>query len=606
VRKEKLNGKTFSILRFLFLTILTLSLITGLSSAPPSTRLAVTVQTDTTPPQVWNELYVEGENITTPGFAPLQHAVHLINYVKANEVVLVPDVDWNVTECRLYIIHDAVATDIITVSYLGGYALRETVEISGTMTFDGNPVDKGWMGIQVESTGANIALRTIPTGTVPMFLSDVEVTSFFLTDTLSNPKNTFKRGETVGFYITVKNKGVIVKDVLIAFNLLDSDNAIHGFKSAAIHNLLPGSVNTLYQEVTIEKWASVGNTQAHAVVFSDWPKNNGYPYAPETSTNLTIIESDYLIPPTNPIPPQPVENGTYQMRFRLPPDPNPGTYTVSVCARYDALYSEARSATFRVLDITAPPRAAFIAQPPITGPNATVQFDGSFSSAEGFNDSVTSWQWDFGDSGNATGKTPSHAYTQNGNYTVTLNVTDTEGYWNTTSKIVRVTELHDVALTSIQCPTQIYSDWMLSITIKVRNQGTYAETFNITAYFNSSTIGTTTVSNLEPQLERTVYIQWNTTGLPIYVSYTVTAEAPLPTDVNLLDNTITYGTTSTKALGDTDGDRDIDIFDIVLIASVYGEQSGQPRWNLQADLQPNGTIDIFDVVIAASNYGAEY
>lgn len=585
--------------------LLSIGLITGLSFAPPSTRLAVTVQTDKSLGQVWTELFVEGENITTPGFAPLQHAVLSINYVKVNDVALIPDVDWNVTECRLYIIHDVTNGDVVTASYSGGYALRETVEISGTVTIDGEPVKKGWIGIEVESMEANVALRTVPTGTVPMPLSDVEVTSFYLTDTLDNMKNTFKRGERVGFYITVKNKGEIVKNVLMAFNLFDSDNTILGFKHAAVQ-LLAGAEDTWYQEATIEKWASVGNTQAHAVVFSDWPKNNGYPYALEESVNLTIIESEYVDPPTNPIPQQPVENGTYQVLLRLPPDPNPGTYNVSACARYDGLYSAARFTKFRVLDITAPPIASFIAKPPISGPNATVQFDGSYSSAEGFNDNVTSWSWNFGDGGNSTGKTTSHSYTQNGNYTVTLNVTDTEGYWNTTFRIVRVTEMHDIALTSIQCLDKAYSNWVFTVTVKVRNQGTYVETFNITAYYNSSTIGTTTVSNLNPQIESTVYLQWNTTGLPIYVSYVVTAEANLLTDVDPTDNTITYGTTSTKALGDIDGDKDIDIFDIVFIASVYGVQSGDLRWNVQADLQPNGKVDIFDVVVAASNYGKKY
>ena len=599
--------KNRSLSAVLFLAaLLSICLITNLSSAPPSTRLAVTVQTDRAPGQVVHDLFVEGENITTPGFAPLRQPVSSINYVKVNDAVLTPDIDWNVNQCRLYIIHDAVTDDVISVSYSGGYALRETVEISGTVKLDGLPVNKGLIGIAVESPGSNITLRTVRTGTVQMLPSDVEVVSFFLTDSLDNPKNTFQRGEKVRFWITVKNKVDISKSVLISFNLYDSKNAIQGFDRAATYDLVAGSSLVWVSEVTIAKWASVGNTQAHVGVYSDWPKNNGYPYAPEKSVNLTIIESEYLDPPTNPIPQQTVENGTYKMMFRLPPDPLPGTYRVTVCAKYEGMYSELRTTTFKVLDMAAPPVASFIAKPPMASINATVQLDGSYSSAEGFNDSVTSWWWDFGDGKNSTGQTASHSYAQNGNYTVTLNVTDTEGFWNTTSRIVRVTEIHDVALTSIQCLNKIYSNWVLTITIKAKNQGAYTETFNITAYYNSSTIGTTTVSNLNPQLESTVYLQWNTAGLPIYVSYVVTAEATLPTDVDPPDNTITYGTTSTKALGDVDGDKDIDIFDIVIIASAYGAQSGDPRWNIQADLQPNGRVDIFDVVVAASNYGKKY
>jgi PKD repeat protein len=604
MRKEKMSVKTLFAVVFLA-TLLCLSLIPSLSFAGPSTRLAVTVKTDKAPGQVWHDLFVEGENITTPGFAPLGQPVLSIINVMVNGAPLILNIDWNVTNSRLYIIYDAATDDVISVTYYGAYALRETVTISGTVKLDGIPVKKGLIGIEVESPGSNITLRTVRTGTLQLLPSDVEIVSFSLTDSLDNPKNTFQRGEKVRFWITVKNKAAISKDVLISFSLYDSENAIQGFDRATSY-LSPGATLVWVSEVTIEKWASVGNTQAHVGVYSDWPKNNGYPYAPEKSANLTIIESEYLDPPTNPIPQQTVENGTYTMMLRLPPDPLPGTYKVTVCANYEGLYSEVRTTAFDVVDMTAPPIASFIAKPPMTSIDATVQFDGSYSSAEGFNDNITSWRWNFGDGKNATGKTASHSYTQNGNYTVTLNVTDTEGYWNTTSRIVRITEIHDVALTSIQCLTKIYSNWVLTITIKAKNQGAYTETFNITAYYNSSMIGTTTVSNLNPQIESTVYIQWNTAGLPIYVSYIVTAEANLPTDVDPSDNTITYGTTSTKALGDTNGDRKVNIFDIVFIATLYGVQSSNPRWNIQADLQPNGKIDIFDVVVAASNYGKVY
>jgi PKD repeat protein len=589
----------------LLTTILSLSLITGLISAPPSTNLVVTVQTDITLGDAWLELFVEGVNITTPGFAPLIHPVHTINYVKVNDYILVPDVEWNVTECRLYIIYNAVNGDAVSVYYSGGYALRETVEISGTVKLNSIPVDKGFVGVQVEGTGANITLRTMPSGTGQMPLSDVEVVSFYLTDTLDNPKSKFQRGEQVRFWMTIKNNAMIGKDVLMAFNLYDSENAIHGFDHTTA-TLLPGGYSNWTSEVTIAKWAAIGNTQAYAAVFSDWPQNNGYPYAPEKPVNLTIIESEYMTSPTNQIPQQPVENGTYSMLFTLPPDPSNGTYKVNVVAKYDGMYSEVRSTQFRVLDIPAPPRASFIVKPPMSSPNSTISFDGSFSSPEGFNDSITGYWWDFGNGKNSTEQKPSTSYTQNGNYTVTLNVTDSEGYWNTTSRTVRITEIHDVALESVQCIDKIYTDWLFSIKATVRNKGTFAETFNIIGYYNGSMLGTTAVSNLAPQTERVVDIQWNTTGLPIYVSYIIAVEADLPTDINITDNMITDGTTRTKALGDVDGDRDVDIFDIVFIASIYGVDSKNPRWNIQADLQPNGKVDIFDVVVAASSYGKEY
>ena len=55
--------------------------------------------------------------------------------------------------------------------------------------------------------------------------------------------------------------------------------------------------------------------------------------------------------------------------------------------------------------------------------------------------------------------------------------------------------------------------------------------------------------------------------------------------------------------GDMDGDGDVDIFDIVIIASAYGTSIGNPAYNPNADIDGDGDVDIFDVVIAAGNYG---
>jgi parallel beta-helix repeat protein len=54
--------------------------------------------------------------------------------------------------------------------------------------------------------------------------------------------------------------------------------------------------------------------------------------------------------------------------------------------------------------------------------------------------------------------------------------------------------------------------------------------------------------------------------------------------------------------GDVDGDRDVDIFDIVQMAGVYGADYPDPRYDRLCDVDLDGDIDIFDVVKAAVNY----
>jgi len=59
--------------------------------------------------------------------------------------------------------------------------------------------------------------------------------------------------------------------------------------------------------------------------------------------------------------------------------------------------------------------------------------------------------------------------------------------------------------------------------------------------------------------------------------------------------------------GDFDEDRDVDIYDIVLLGGTYGSHLDDPDYRPEYDMEPppfgDGDIDIYDVVIAAANYG---
>jgi parallel beta-helix repeat protein len=59
--------------------------------------------------------------------------------------------------------------------------------------------------------------------------------------------------------------------------------------------------------------------------------------------------------------------------------------------------------------------------------------------------------------------------------------------------------------------------------------------------------------------------------------------------------------------GDVDHDLDVDIFDVVRVASAYDCTPLDPNWNPHCDIaQPYGIISIYDVVRVACNYGEEY
>jgi PKD repeat protein len=109
---------------------------------------------------------------------------------------------------------------------------------------------------------------------------------------------------------------------------------------------------------------------------------------------------------------------------------NPGNYTVSLTVR-----GPKGNDTEVKKDYIEVTRCPYFADFTIEPPPENCQSQGNGTSCEGtatihFIDkstgNVTSWAWDFGDHQTSTEQNPSHTYTMNGNYTVTLTITTPE------------------------------------------------------------------------------------------------------------------------------------------------------------------------------------
>jgi len=102
------------------------------------------------------------------------------------------------------------------------------------------------------------------------------------------------------------------------------------------------------------------------------------------------------------------------------------TYNVILTVMDDAGATDSlgTTATITAVPVNQPPVAD--ANGPYSGTTGTsLVFDGSASSDS--DGSIVSYSWDFGDGNTGTGVTPAHTYTANGNYTVSLTVTDNQG-----------------------------------------------------------------------------------------------------------------------------------------------------------------------------------
>jgi len=120
----------------------------------------------------------------------------------------------------------------------------------------------------------------------------------------------------------------------------------------------------------------------------------------------------------------------------------PGNYTVNLTVRgakesatSTPQKQQAVSITITVQD--RPPTASATATPPSGDAPLKVTLDGSASKDPDPGDSITKYDWDFGDGAKGTGAKVDHTYDKPGDYTVTLTVTDS---FNMTGKTtVKVT-----------------------------------------------------------------------------------------------------------------------------------------------------------------------
>lgn len=112
-----------------------------------------------------------------------------------------------------------------------------------------------------------------------------------------------------------------------------------------------------------------------------------------------------------------------------------GDYVVTLTVTDNSSLTDDATATVHV---SQHPAASFTFSPPDPLMHEIVTFDASASSPDG--GAIVSFTWNFGDGNITTISEPviTHAYETWGTYTVTLNVTDSEGKWDTETKQITV------------------------------------------------------------------------------------------------------------------------------------------------------------------------
>ena len=164
---------------------------------------------------------------------------------------------------------------------------------------------------------------------------------------------------------------------------------------------------------------------------------------------------------------------------------------------------------------------------------------------------------------------------------------------------------HDVAVIGVEpSATASYEGSELNITVAVENKGLNTESFDVTVFYNNTSIGMQTVWNLEAGAQATLNFTWSTLW-GAAGNYIVKAQASfVQNEYNLTDN-ISYcdELIYIKIVGDVNSDGVVNNLDIIDLSKTYGSIKASARWNPECDFNRDNKVDAVDLSDLGENYG---
>jgi PKD repeat protein len=494
---------------------------------------------------------------------------------------------------------------VTTTTNQESYLLRQKVEVKGNLTLDGSPASNLVVAVQINKpTGLPMVFRTLRIGN-PTQTWPINITNLFITDTSNNPINTVKTNtqSQVRVGITLHNWQSTDRAIYATYTLFDANMVPLATKTWS------GTINaqqsfTVKYPVDIPSWACSGKALLVGNVYADEPKAGGLALSLEKTTYFCIsrIQQGLLQYPTLPPPPPQTTPGNYTTQIGLSPDPTAGNYLVYAFGQVSPIIISYASTIFNVQNSAGyPPTASFVYWPATPYENQTVNFDASSSSPEGFNDTITKYQWTFGDGTKITETDPmvTHAYLNSGTFIITLNVTDNEGLWSTTSKPIKILpEFGPTANFTWTPKTSVINETVTFDASKStqgwsKKAGRFSPIINYKWNFGDDT-GNITVTN--PTINH-VFTQPNNYTVYLTVTDDVGRKNTVSAIVQVMNKTI-------KAY-DINNDGVIDGGDLIIVARAYGSTPGYPGWNPVADINHDGVVDGSDLILVARHYGED-
>jgi len=228
--------------------------------------------------------------------------------------------------------------------------------------------------------------------------------------------------------------------------------------------------------------------------------------------------------------------------------------------------------------------------------NMNITFDASNSTTQSYFVQILHYQWTFGD-GTPNIDTPDyltfHTFSTANNYLVTLKVTDSQGLWYATSKVITILPVGGPLANFIWIPSRPMPNQTVTFDATVTKLGwngtAQPSIVNYVWQFGDTNV----TSGYYPTIIHTYTALGN---------YAVTLNV---TDASGFNDSVTYNVVVgyTALIGDINGDGIVNILDAIMMGFSFLSTPSSSNWNPNADLNGDNVVNILDAIILSNHFG---
>jgi parallel beta-helix repeat protein len=161
---------------------------------------------------------------------------------------------------------------------------------------------------------------------------------------------------------------------------------------------------------------------------------------------------------------------------------------------------------------------------------------------------------------------------------------------------------HDVAVIKVTPSKLIVNQGsVLCVNTTVINRGSYPETFSLAFRGNGTVLATIDGVNLASWNWTVLSCFWNTTGFANGTYVIEVVASNVLGEIYTADNTFIDGTVKVVKT-DLNGDGEVNLLDLIIVANALGSTPGQPTWNTDADVKHDGRINVLDLITVAQTF----